>query len=54
VPVIPPSQIVESNFRGKVPIQSLISIELSLKWAIDESSQWKGETDQNDLFNHIL
>ena len=27
-----------SNFRGIVPIQSLISVKLSLKWALDEVS----------------
>ena len=34
----PPYKMKTSNFRGIVPIQFLISIKLSLKWALDESS----------------
>ena len=30
-----------TNFRGIVPIQSLISVKLSLKWALDEVSTTK-------------
>ena len=40
--VIPPSCKEETNnFRGIVPIQSLISIKLSLKLALDEVSMTK-------------
>ena len=40
--VIPPSHKKEmSNFRGIVPIQSLISIKLSLKQALVEVSMTK-------------
>ena len=40
--VIPPSHKKEtSNFRGIVPIQSLISIKLSIKKALDEVSMTK-------------
>ena len=37
----PPRKKEMSNFRGIVPIQSLISIKLSLKWAVDEVSMIK-------------
>ena len=37
----PPRKQETSNFRGIVPIQFLISIKLSLKWALDEVSTIK-------------
>ena len=53
--VIPPSCKEETNnFRSIIPIQSLISIKLSLKWALDEVSMTKLMYLTQWMFLHFL
>ena len=47
--ILPPPYKAETiNFRGIVPIQFLISIKLSIKWALDECTRTKL------MFLHIM